>query len=204
VERYGLSLIATGDLFRWNVQEGTDLGLRARRYLDAGDLVPDDVTIGMVLAAIDRAPDGFILDGFPRNVPQAESLEGELGTRSRPLSAAVAFILDEEKAIKRIAGRRTCANCQTPYNVFFSPPKTPGVCDVCGGPLIQRSDENENTVRRRLEVYRENTAPLLKFYSDRGLLGEVDAAGTEEQVTELAVDALLDLTGEAGKGNRSR
>jgi adenylate kinase len=201
VERYGLSLIATGDLFRWNIQEGTDLGRRARRYLDAGELVPDDVTIGMVLAAIDRAPDGFVLDGFPRNVPQAESLENELGVRSRPLSAALAFILDEEEAIKRIAGRRTCANCQTPYNVFFGPPKTQGVCDVCRGPLIQRSDENEDTVRRRLEVYRESTAPLLKYYSERGLLREVDAARTEEQVTELAVDALADLTGRDGVGD---
>ncbi len=201
MERYGLSLIATGDLFRWNIQEGTDLGRRARRYLDAGELVPDDVTIGMVLAAIDRAPDGFVLDGFPRNVPQAESLENELGVRSRPLSAALAFILDEEEAIKRIAGRRTCANCQTPYNVFFGPPKTQGVCDVCRGPLIQRSDENEDTVRRRLEVYRESTAPLLKYYSERGLLREVDAARTEEQVTELAVDALADLTGRDGVGD---
>ncbi|HEV8419769.1 MAG TPA: adenylate kinase [Actinomycetota bacterium] len=203
-DRYRLSLIATGDLFRWNVKEGTDLGRRAERYLDAGELVPDDVTIGMVMAAIDQAPYGFILDGFPRNVAQAESLETELATRARPLSAALAFILDEEEAIKRIAGRRTCANCQTPYNVFFSPSRTEGVCDLCGGPLIQRSDEDEDTVRRRLEVYRESTAPLLKFYSERGLLREVDAAGTEEQVTERAVAALADLAGEVEIGGKAR
>jgi adenylate kinase len=147
----------------------------------------------MVMAAVDQVPDGFILDGFPRNLVQAESLERELAARGRPLSAALAFILDEEEAIRRIAGRRTCARCQTPYNVFFSPPRADGICDLCGGPLVQRTDEDEETVRRRLEVYRESTAPLLKFYSERGLLREVDAAGTEEQVTERAAAALADL-----------
>lgn len=158
--------------------------------------MPDDVTIGMVMAAIDQVAGGFILDGFPRNLVQAERLESELAARSRPLSAALAFILDEEDAIKRIAGRRTCASCQSPYNVFFSPARTEGACDVCGGPLIQRSDEDEETVRRRLEVYRESTAPLLKFYSERGLLREVDAAGTEDEVTLRAVAALADLAGD--------
>src|SRR5439155_21929155 len=105
------------------------------------------------------------------------------------------------EAVKRIAGRRTCARCQTPYNVFLNPPRIEGVCDMCGGPLIQRTDEDEDTVRRRLEVYRESTAPLLKFYSERGLLREVDALGTEEQVTERAVAALADVSGE--DGNRS-
>jgi adenylate kinase len=147
----------------------------------------------MVMSAVDQVPHGFILDGFPRNLVQAESLERELAARSRPLSAALAFILDEEEAIRRIAGRRTCARCQTPYNVFFSAPRTEGNCDLCGGPLVQRTDEDEETVRRRLEVYRESTAPLLKFYSERGLLREVDAAGTEEQVTERAAAALADL-----------
>jgi adenylate kinase len=199
VDRFGLGLIATGEIFRWNVSEGTELGRRAKRYLDSGELVPDDVTIAIVMAAIDQTPDGFILDGFPRNVTQAESLERELVGRGRPLSAALALILDEEEAVKRIAGRRTCSNCQTPYNVFFNPPRNEGVCDVCGGPLVERSDEDEATVRRRLEVYRESTAPLLKFYSERGLLREVDAVGTEEEVTERAVAALADVAGE-GQG----
>jgi adenylate kinase len=196
IERYGLALVATGDLFRRSIEMETELGLKARAYLDGGELVPDDVTIGMVTAAIDQTPGGFILDGFPRNIPQAETLETELTTRSRPLSAALAFILDEEEAVKRIAGRRTCANCQTPYNVFYNPPRTEGACDVCGGPLIQRTDEDEETVRRRLEVYRESTSPLLKFYSERGLLREVDAEGSEEQVTDRAVAALADVAGE--------
>jgi adenylate kinase len=196
VERFGVPQIATGDLFRWNVQQGTELGLKAKAYLDKGELVPDHVTIGMVMAAIDETSGGFILDGFPRNIPQAEALDTELDTRSRPLSAAVAFILEEEEAVKRIAGRRTCANCQTPYNVFYSPPRTEGVCDACGGPLVQRTDEDEETVRRRLEVYRESTSPLLKFYSEKGLLREVDADGSEEQVTDRAVAALADVAGE--------
>lgn len=203
VDRFGLGLIATGEIFRWNVNEGTELGRRAKHYLDAGELVPDDVTIAIVMAAIDETPDGFILDGFPRNVTQAESLERELVTRRRALSAALALILDEEEAVKRIAGRRTCANCQTPYNVFFNPPRNEGVCDVCGGPLVERSDEDEATVRRRLEVYRESTAPLLKFYSERGLLREVDAVGTEEEVTERAVAALEDVAGEGWNQGRS-
>ncbi len=194
VQRFGLALIATGDIFRWNMQEATELGIVARRYVDAGELVPDEVTIAMVLDAIDRAGDAFVLDGFPRNIPQAEALEKELAARGIPLSAAVALLVDEEVAVKRIAGRRTCANCQTPYNVFFSPPRVEGVCDVCGGPLIQRSDEDEDVVRRRLEVYRESTAPLLKFYSDRGLLREVEADGTELEVTEAIVAALSDIT----------
>lgn len=204
VDRYGLSLVATGDIFRWNVTQGTDLGRRAKGYLDAGELVPDDVTIEMVMAAIDQTADGFILDGFPRNVPQAESLENELAERARPLSAVLAFILEEEEAVKRIAGRRTCASCQTPYNVFLNPPRIEGVCDVCGGPLIQRTDQDEDTVRRRLEVYRESTAPLLKFYSERGLLREVDALGTEERVTERAVAALADVSGEDGTESGAR
>jgi adenylate kinase len=194
VERFGVPLIATGDIFRSNVDEGTELGRLAKAYLDAGELVPDEVTIGMVMQAIDQAPGGFVLDGFPRNIRQAEALEAELAARGAPLSAALAFLVDEETAVKRIAGRRTCPNCQRPYNVFFDPPRVDGVCDACGGPLLQRTDEGERTVRRRLEVYRESTAPLLKFYSDRGLLREVDAEGTEAEVTERALAALADLT----------
>ena len=193
VERFGVPLVATGAIFRSNVAEGTELGRLASAYLDAGELVPDEVTIGMVMQAIDQAPGGFVLDGFPRNIRQAEALEAELAARKAPVSAALAFLVDEETAVKRIAGRRTCANCQRPYNVFFDPPRVDGVCDECGGPLLQRTDEDEPTVRRRLQVYRESTAPLLKFYSDRGLLREVDAEGTEAEVTERVLAALADL-----------
>jgi adenylate kinase len=169
------------------------LGARAKGYLDAGELVPDDVTVRIVMDAIDRAPGGFLLDGFPRTLVQAEALEAELAARNASISAALAFLVDEDVAVKRIAGRRTCANCQTPYNVFFNPPRLDGVCDVCGGPLVERTDEDEDTVRRRLEVYRESTAPLMKFYTDRGLLREVDAQGPESEVTERVLAALADL-----------
>jgi adenylate kinase len=165
----------------------------ASRYLDAGELVPDAVTIRIVMDAIDRGSGGFVLDGFPRTRGQAEALETELTSRDAPLSAVLAFLVEEETAIKRIAGRRTCANCQTPYNVFINPPRVEGVCDACGGPLAQRTDEDEDTIRRRLEVYRESTSPLLKFYSDRGLLREVDAGGTESEVTERVMASLADL-----------
>ena len=134
-ERFEVPAIATGDIFRWNVAEGTELGRRARAYLDVGELVPDGITIQMVMAAIDDNPGGFILDGFPRTLPQAEALERELDRRGSSLTAVLGFLIDEEIAVARIAGRRTCANCQTPYNVVFSPPRVPGVCDVCGGPL---------------------------------------------------------------------
>ena len=193
VDRFGLAYVATGDIFRSNVADGTELGRLAKGYLDAGELVPDEVTVRMVMDTIDHRPDGFILDGFPRTIPQAEALERELAARDAPLSSALAFLLDEEVAVKRIAGRRTCASCQTPYNLFFGPPRRDEVCDRCGGPLVQRTDEDDETVRRRLEVYRESTAPLLKFYSDRGLLREVDADGTEDEVTGRVLAALADL-----------
>jgi adenylate kinase len=193
VERFGLAHIATGDIFRSSIGQGTELGMLAKSYLDAGELVPDDVTTRIVMDTIDRTPDGFLLDGFPRTLPQAEALERELEARGRPLSAALAFLVDQDVAVKRIAGRRTCASCQTPYNVFFNPPRGEGACDVCGGPLVQRSDEDEETVRRRLEVYRGSTAPLLKFYSDRGLLREVDAEGTEDEVADRTLAALADM-----------
>jgi adenylate kinase len=190
VERFDLALIATGDIFRANVQQGTELGRKARTYMEAGELVRDDVTVAMVVAAIRATDGGLVLDGFPRNVPQAEALEVELEAMGRPLTAALAIVVDEEVSLARIAGRRTCARCQTPYNVVLSPPRTPGRCDACGGSLVQRSDEREDVVLRRLEVYRESTAPLLKFYSERGLLREIGGEGTEEEVTDRAIAAL--------------
>jgi adenylate kinase len=192
VDRFGLVLIATGDIFRAHVQQETGLGRRAKTYMDRGELVPDGVTVEMVVAAIRATPEGFIIDGFPRNIPQAEALELELVAMDAPLTVALAIVVDEEIAVARIAGRRTCGTCQAPYNVVFNPPRVPGRCDVCGGALVQRTDESEDVVRRRLEVYREATAPLLKFYSERGLLREIDGVGTEDEVTERAVAALMD------------
>ena len=192
-ERFSIPHIASGDLFRQNLAKGTELGSLAKSFMDRGDLVPDDVTVAMVVDGLRQAPGGFILDGFPRTIVQAEALERELEAAGTPLDAVVAFIIEEELAVKRIAGRRTCANCQRVYNVELDPPKVEGVCDACGGRLVQRADDQEATVRRRLEVYRESTAPLLKFYSERGLLREIDADGSEDGVTARALAALSDL-----------
>jgi adenylate kinase len=192
-KRFGMSHISTGDILRRNVGEGTELGRLAETYMGAGELVPDDVVVAMVLSSLEVIADGFMLDGFPRTIPQAEALDGGLAVAGRPLHAALALMIDDEIAVKRIAGRRTCANCQTPYNLEIDPPKVAGVCDRCGGPLVQRPDDAEDVVRRRLQVYNESTAPLLKYYSERGLLREVDAFGTEDEVFERAVAALGDL-----------
>lgn len=188
--RYGLSHIATGDIFRRNVQEGTELGAIAKSYMDAGELVPDDVTVRMVVQALHDAPDGYILDGFPRTVAQAEALESELADSGMPLSVALALSLDDEEAVKRIAGRRTCARCQRPYNVEFDPPRVAGVCGACGGRLVQRPDDDEHTVRRRIAVYHDTTEPLLAFYGQRGLLRQIDASGSEDEVAGRAARAL--------------
>lgn len=194
--QFGMAHISTGDIFRQHVADGAQMGRLAKAYMDAGELVPDDIVVGMVLATLAETPNGFLLDGFPRTIPQGEALDAGLAVAGRPLHAALALLLDDETAVQRIAGRRTCANCQTPYNVSFDPPKVPGVCDRCGGPLVQRPDDAEDVVRRRLEVYNESTAPLLKYYSERGLLREVDAVGTEDEVFDRAVAALIDLPAE--------
>ncbi len=192
-DRFGLALVATGDIFRANVQDQTDLGLLAKQYMDSGELVPDDVVVRMVVDALDQHPGGFILDGFPRTIPQAEALEQDLSSRSRPLSTALAFDLPDHIAIKRLAGRRTCQRCQRTYTVEFYPPKVEGVCDACGGVLVHRDDDRKETVRHRLEVYYGSTFPLWDYYRERGLLRVVDADGTEDEVTERAVRALSDV-----------
>jgi adenylate kinase len=192
-DRFDLELVATGDIFRSNVQQQTELGVLAKTFMDAGELVPDDVVVKMVVQALESAPNGFILDGFPRTIAQADALEQELAGGTRPLSVALAFDLPEQVAVKRLAGRRTCERCQRSYNVEFYPPRVDDVCDACQGTLVHRDDDRELTVRRRLEVYYESTAPLWEFYEQRGLLRAVNADGTEDDVTERAVEALSDL-----------
>jgi adenylate kinase len=198
-ERYGLRHIATGDILRDNLTRGTELGLLARTYMDAGELVPDDVVVRMVCDALDASPSGFVLDGFPRTVPQAEALERRLAERGTPLDGVLALDLPDEVAVKRLAGRRTCAGCQRPYNVELDATAVPGVCDRCGGRLVQREDDREETVRRRLEVYYESTAPLRDFYASRGLLRPIDADATEDEVTARAVAALGQTLADQGR-----
>jgi adenylate kinase len=194
--------VATGDIFRANIESDTPLGRQARAYVEKGELVPDPVVVRMVLdrLAEDDAREGFILDGFPRTLGQAEALEAALDAQGRPLSAVLGFDLSDETAVKRLAGRRTCARCQRTYNVEEGPTRVPGVCDACGGELVQRADDEEETVRRRLEVYHRQTEPLEAFYRQRGLLREVDADGTEDEVTDRAVRALAGAEEPAGEG----
>jgi adenylate kinase len=189
-ERFGVPQIATGDIFRWNVQNDSELGRLAKRYMDAGELVPDDVVVKMVTQALEAEPGGFILDGFPRTPGQADALDRELELRGRPLTGVLAFDLPDEVAVKRLAGRRTCSSCQRSYNLEFDPPRREDACDVCGGALMHRDDDDEGTVRRRIEVYYESTAPLRERYERVGLLRVVNADGSEDEVTARAVDAL--------------
>jgi adenylate kinase len=193
--RLGIPAISTGDIFRANVGAGTPLGLEAKGYMDAGQLVPDEVTIGMVrdrLAEPDVAG-GFLLDGFPRNVAQAEELESILVALGTKLDVVLELAVPTEEVVHRIAGRRLCRNDSTHiFHVDFNPPREAGVCDICGGELYQRDDDKEETVRERLAVYDRETAPIVGFYEERGLLATVDATGPLDEVTERALSALAD------------
>lgn len=184
--------ISTGDIFRRNVSQGTDLGRTAQKYMGAGDLVPDEVTNAMVRDRIaeDDASDGFLLDGFPRTVPQAETLEKTLATMGTGLDVVLELVVDDEEVIRRLSGRRTCRNCGHIWHVDFDPPMHDGVCDHCGGELFQRDDDKPETIQHRLDVYYEQTAPLIGFYADRGLLVGIDATGPVDDVTVRAIDAL--------------
>jgi adenylate kinase len=193
---YDATLIATGDMFRRHVRQETPLGLKAKSYMEDGELVPDDVVIGMLLGELKKSPNGWLLDGFPRTIPQAQALEEVLAESKTSLQAALKFKIPDEVAIARLAGRRTCDRCQRTYNVEIKPPRFEDVCDACGGQLVQRPDDREETVRHRLEVYHRQTEPLEKFYWDRGLLREVGAVGEVEDVTRRAVAVLDDLVAE--------
>jgi adenylate kinase len=184
--------ISTGDIFRANVSGNTPLGQKAKEYMDRGDLVPDEVTIAMVRdrLAEEDAQEGFLLDGFPRNVPQAETLKKILSEMDRKLDLVLELVVDDDEVVRRLSGRRTCRKCGRIWHVAFDPPTKDGVCDVCGGELFQRDDDREETIRHRLEVYQEQTAPLASFYADEGILVGLDATGPVEEVTERALAAL--------------
>ncbi|MFC7329385.1 adenylate kinase [Marinactinospora rubrisoli] len=184
--------VSTGDIFRANVSGGTELGNLAKSYMDRGDLVPDEVTNAMVrdrLAEPD-AREGFLLDGFPRNVAQAEWLNKTLDDAGRGLDVVLELKVDEEEVVKRLSGRRTCRACGHVQHMAYDPPKRAGVCDVCGGELFQRDDDREETIRHRLDVYREQTEPLVTFYANAGVLVGIEATGTVDEVTGRALAAL--------------
>ncbi|WP_433499614.1 adenylate kinase [Sphaerimonospora sp. CA-214678] len=184
--------ISTGDIFRANVSGGTPLGKLAKEYMDRGDLVPDEVTVAMVRDRLseDDAQEGFLLDGFPRNVPQAEVLKKMLDEFGTALDLVLELVVDDDEVVRRLAGRRTCRSCGKVWHELFDPPTQPGVCDACGGELFQRDDDREETIRHRLEVYQEQTAPLVAFYADEGILVGVDATGPVEEVTQRAMAVL--------------
>jgi adenylate kinase len=177
---YDIPHISTGDILRAAIREGTYLGREAKRYMDRGALVPDDVMIGIVRERLQRsdcAP-GFILDGFPRTVPQAEALAVLLEELNSPLDYVVNMEVPVEEILRRMSGRFTCQDCGRMFNLMLDPPKTPGRCDCCGGSLIQREDDRVETVHERLGVYRQSTQPLVEYYRTQGLLKTVDGTGT--------------------------
>jgi adenylate kinase len=191
-EHFEIPKISTGDIFRANVSGGTELGKLAKSYMDAGDLVPDEVTNAMVrdrLAQPD-AKAGFLLDGFPRNVAQAGKLDDILAELTSQLDVVLDLDVDFDEVVKRLSGRRTCKQCGHVWHAEYDPPSTPGVCDRCGGALFQRDDDKPETVRHRLEVYHVQTEPLIEFYRSRRQLVAIDAHGAVEDVTERAITAL--------------
>jgi adenylate kinase len=189
---FAVPKISTGDIFRANVSEGTRLGLEAKKFMDAGDLVPDEVTIAMVQDRLkqDDATEGFLLDGFPRTVHQAVVLDATLSGQGVAVTVVLELVVDDDEVVRRLSGRRTCRNCNHIWHIDFDPPAVPDVCDLCGGELFQRDDDRESTIRHRLEVYAEQTAPLVSFYAERRLLVGIDATGPVDDVTERATRAL--------------
>ena len=199
-ERYGLPTIATGDIFREQIANATPLGMQAKGFVDRGDYVPDDITTTMVLERLDRpdAREGFILDGFPRTVPQAQALERALTQAARPLHAVLNFKISDAMAVKRLMARLVCSNCKRSYNLEFRPPRVEGVCDVCGHELVNRSDDDEATIHRRLDVYHRETKPLVLYFWERGLLRDIEAEAREEVVADRTVMAIADLLDDYG------
>jgi adenylate kinase len=174
------------------VTSNTELGRKAKEFMERGDLVPDEVTVAMVRdrLAEDDAQEGFLLDGFPRNVPQAETLKKMLSEWDARLGVVLELVVDEDEVVRRLSGRRTCRRCERVWHVLYDPPARNGICDDCGGELFQRDDDSENTIRHRIEVYAEQTSPLVSFYADENILIGIDATGPVEEITSRALAAL--------------
>ncbi len=186
---YVVPHIATGDTFRAAVRSGSEFGTKAKQYLDAGDLVPDDIVIGVVTERLthdDTTHRGFILDGFPRTVQQAEALIDILAPQQ--IDLVVNLAIDNETVLRRLAARRVCSDCGANYSVTDNPPQARDICDVCGGEVVQRDDDTENAIRRRLELYERETAPLISWYDERGMLVSLPAVGTPDEVTDKVVN----------------
>ncbi len=191
-EKYGIPHISTGDIFRANIKGGTELGMKAKAFMDQGQLVPDEITIGMLLDRIHEADcvNGYVLDGFPRTIPQAESLTKALAEMGEAIDYAINVDVPDSAIVSRMGGRRACVNCGATYHVEFNAPKQEGICDVCGEKLILREDDKPETVQNRLTVYHEQTQPLIDYYQKAGVLAEVDGTQAMDQVFTDIVSVL--------------
>ncbi|MFA4828824.1 MAG: adenylate kinase [Thermodesulfovibrionales bacterium] len=184
IDKYGIPQISTGDILRKNVADGTPLGKEAKVIMDSGGLVSDKIVLGLIEDRLKQSDckKGFILDGFPRNTAQAESLDGILKNLGMPIDSALSVDVPKDDLMKRLTGRRTCKGCQQMYNIYFSAPKKDGVCDKCGGALFQRDDDKEETIKKRLDVYDAQTAPLFDYYGKKGILKSVQGVGSIDEI----------------------
>jgi adenylate kinase len=191
-EHFAIPHISTGDIFRANIKGSTELGLLAKSYMDKGELVPDSVTNDMVADRLtkDDTKNGFLLDGYPRNVDQAEFLDGVLKDRGIPLEAVLEFQLENSEIVKRLSGRRVCKSCGAIFHIIFEKPKVDGVCDKCNGELYQRDDDKESVISNRLDVYDAQTAPIINYYKSAGKLKTISAAGEVSAISANAIAAL--------------
>lgn len=194
-ERFGLTALSSGDALRAEIKAGTELGRQVSEFVESGTLVPDALITDVILAAIRKfAPDkGFVLDGFPRTVPQAQALDAGLEQRGAAIGAVLNFRLAADEIIRRVTNRRICSNCNKTYNLLFLPPAREGVCDVCGGKLMQRVDDREGVVATRLATYEELTVPLVEYYSSAGLLHDIDASRTPDEVEQAVLEVIQRL-----------
>lgn len=191
-DKYGVPHISTGDIFRANIKNGTELGMEAKKYMDQGLLVPDELTVRILLdrVAQDDCKNGYVLDGFPRTIPQAEVLDSELTKLGDHIDYAINVEVPDENIVKRMSGRRACLTCGATYHIEHVPPKKEGICDVCGSELVLRDDDKPETVKNRLNVYHEQTQPLIDFYTEKGVLKTVDGTVPMEEVF-AAITAIL-------------
>lgn len=191
-EKYGIPHISTGDIFRANIKQGTELGKKAKEYMDQGLLVPDELVVDLVVDRVGHQDcvKGYILDGFPRTIPQAEALDAALSAQHEEIDYAVDVEVPDENIIRRMAGRRACATCGATYHIVYNPTKEEGICDTCGEALILREDDQPETVKKRLDVYHKQTQPLIDYYNGKGKLAEVDGAIPMDEVFEAIIKIL--------------
>ena len=191
-DKYGVPHISTGDIFRANIKNGTELGMEAKKYMDQGLLVPDELVVDLVVDRVnqDDCKNGYVLDGFPRTIPQAEVLDSELTKLGDHIDYAINVDVPDENIVKRMSGRRACLTCGATYHIEHVPPKKEGICDVCGSELVLRDDDKPETVKNRLNVYHEQTQPLIDFYTEKGVLKTVDGTVPMEEVF-AAITAIL-------------